>query len=133
MSSVLAACAMAAVAYRKAANTNTSVDGSTAGQSSVQDVIVFAPLLDGTVNFNPALGSLIITDSVKIVGHGADPDIGFAGRRNVLARNDFVALDPAQLGFDGVGYFEGAPADMLTFSCQRRLPLVWLSHRSRRC
>ncbi|MFN0053941.1 MAG: beta strand repeat-containing protein [Planctomycetales bacterium] len=55
----------------KAANTNASVDGSAAGQTPIQDVIVFQPGLTGTIQLNPALGQLKISDTVKIVGLGA--------------------------------------------------------------
>ena len=55
----------------KAANTNTRVDGSVAGQAGVQDEIVFKPGLTGTIKLNPALGELFITGSVQIVGLGA--------------------------------------------------------------
>ncbi len=55
----------------EAANTNTSVDGSAAGQAGVQDKIVIKPGLTGTIKLNPALGELLITDSVQIVGLGA--------------------------------------------------------------
>jgi CSLREA domain-containing protein len=55
----------------QAANTNASVDGSAAGQSSSQDKIVFQNGLVGTIKLNPALGELLITDSVQIVGLGA--------------------------------------------------------------
>jgi CSLREA domain-containing protein len=60
----------------EAANSNASVDGSTAGQSgsgggAVQDMIVFQAGLTGTIALNPSLGELSITDSVKIVGLGS--------------------------------------------------------------
>src|SRR5262245_1781078 len=55
----------------QAANTNASVDGSAAGQSGAQDKIVFQNGLTGTIKLNPALGELLITDSVQIVGLGA--------------------------------------------------------------
>src|SRR5258708_26971753 len=51
----------------QAANTNTRVDGSAAGQSGVQDTIVFQTGLTGTIKLNPALGEMLITDSVTIV------------------------------------------------------------------
>jgi hypothetical protein len=54
-----------------AANTNSSVDGSVAGQSGVQDKIVFQAGLTGSINLDPALGQLVISDSVQIVGLGA--------------------------------------------------------------
>lgn len=53
-----------------AANTNTSVDGSVAGESGVQDRIVFAGPLVGGMELDQALGTLVITDSVRIEGSG---------------------------------------------------------------
>lgn len=53
----------------QAANTNTSVDGSVAGQSGVQDVIVFQAGLTGTVALT--LGQLTISSSMVIQGLGA--------------------------------------------------------------
>jgi hypothetical protein len=52
-----------------AANSNISVDDSTAGQSGVQDQIVFQAGLTGTIHL--ALGQLPISDSVRIIGLGA--------------------------------------------------------------
>jgi hypothetical protein len=67
-----------------AANSNKSVDGSTAGQAGVQDVIVFQSGLTGTVHL--ALGQLPITDSVRIVGLGAgSTDIDAGGLSRVFA------------------------------------------------
>ena len=67
-----------------AANSNKSVDGSTAGQLGVQDVIVFQPGLTGTIQL--ALGQLPISDSVRIVGLGAaSTDIDAWGLSRVFA------------------------------------------------
>ena len=53
-----------------AANTNSSVDGSPAGEEGVQDHIVFRAGLRGTVFLDPDLGQLTITDTVVITGLG---------------------------------------------------------------
>ncbi len=55
----------------KAANTDTSVDGSTAGQAGVQNLIVFQPGLTGTISLNAGLGQMTITSSLEIQGLGA--------------------------------------------------------------
>jgi CSLREA domain-containing protein len=55
----------------QAANTNTRVDGSAKGQPGVEDTIVFQSGLTGTIKLDPALGELLITGSVNIVGLGA--------------------------------------------------------------
>jgi CSLREA domain-containing protein len=54
----------------KAANTDTSVDGSTAGQAGVQNLIVIQPGLTGTISLNAALGQMTITTSLEIQGLG---------------------------------------------------------------
>ncbi|MFN0054119.1 MAG: Calx-beta domain-containing protein, partial [Planctomycetales bacterium] len=52
----------------RAANTNASVDGSTAGQAGVQDVIVFQAGLVGTISLSQ--GQLEISETVRIQGLG---------------------------------------------------------------
>src|SRR5947207_2596034 len=55
----------------QAANTDASVDGSVAGESGVQNVIVFQPGLTGTIPLNAALGQMTISSSLTIQGLGA--------------------------------------------------------------
>src|SRR5438132_14434648 len=54
----------------EAANTNASVDGSTAGSGA--DIIQFAPGLMGTITLKAASGQLPITESAAILGPGFD-------------------------------------------------------------
>ena len=82
-----------------AANTNASVDGSTAGESGVQDEIRFSDGLTGTIQLDPALGQLQITDSVRIVGHSAKDTIIDAQRGS---RVFDVASTAGDVAFDGV-------------------------------
>jgi len=81
----------------QAANTNTSIDGSTSGQSGVQDVIAFQAGLTGTISLNAALGELTISDSVKIQGLGASNTIVDALQNsrifNITSTAGNVALD----------------------------------------
>lgn len=71
-----------------AANTNSSVDGSVAGESGVQDRIVFADALAGRVELDAALGTLVISDSVRIEASGAT-------RLTIDAREQYRVFDVA--------------------------------------
>lgn len=57
----------------ESANTNTSVDDCTAGQSTVVDSIFFA--VGGTVTLQGNLGPLVITDRVTLTGGGPDTTV----------------------------------------------------------
>lgn len=55
----------------QAANTDTSIHGSVAGEAGVQNVIVFQAGLTGSILLDPAQGALTISSSMKIEGLGA--------------------------------------------------------------
>jgi CSLREA domain-containing protein len=55
----------------QAANTDSSVDGSVAGQAGVQNVIDFQAGLNGTILLDTGLGPMSISSSMKIEGLGA--------------------------------------------------------------
>ena len=55
----------------QAANTDTSVDGSVAGEAGVQNVITFQAGLNGTISLNSALGAMTLSSSMTIQGLGA--------------------------------------------------------------
>ena len=55
----------------EAANTDSSVNGSVAGEAGVQNVIVFQPGLTGSIALARTLGALTISSSMKIEGLGA--------------------------------------------------------------
>src|SRR6266851_2089858 len=81
----------------QAANTDASVDGSTAGQSGVQNLIVFQPGLTGTIALDAGLGQMTISSSVKIQGLGAAATIIDAQQNsrifNISSGAGDVALD----------------------------------------
>lgn len=98
-----------------AANTNASVDGSVAGQSGVQDTIVFEGGLAGGVELNAALGALVITDSVRIEASGATRividargesrvfDIGASAGDVTFAGLSITGGQTTSAGVDGAG------------------------------
>ncbi|MCO8124268.1 dockerin type I domain-containing protein [Stieleria sp. TO1_6] len=79
-----------------AANQNISVDGSLAGSAGA-DVIEFAPSLSGRT-IDLALGELWITESLSIVGSGADQTVIDAGNQSrVFVLSDDSATQQFEL------------------------------------
>lgn len=79
-----------------AANSNSSVDGSTAGESGgVQDLIVFQQGLTGTILLDSSLGQLGIGETVRINGLGSSSTIIDAQSNSRVFYIDSAAGDVA--------------------------------------
>src|SRR5579863_2219279 len=59
----------------QAANTDTRVDGSVAGDAGVQNLIVFQAGLTGTISMTSGLGQMTISSSLVIQGLGASSTV----------------------------------------------------------
>lgn len=92
----------------EAANTDTSVGGSTAGSGA--DIIKFDPSLSGTITLSPAAGVFQISDSVTIMGLGTS-NLTIDGNGGATTSRIFdITVGAGDVSLKGMKLKDGAPA-----------------------